>query len=215
MGFQCEKWQILGSLPHDAGRTTPILALWPETARYGCAQKPWGLPSTLTMATPQSLPGLNDPCSLLGWRGWEGAVQGIQLGGLSPRDHSQAHPGIQGSRSLLHRPVGTKKGQAPREGCLEDRIFVPCDPSTFCAVKPCCWSSDLAERLPARDNILATSRGDRDTLVVRVAKLFTLSFMAFEGTWRSQSWEDGCSELPKVDPGATGPENAWADFSGT
>ena len=101
-----------------------------------------------------------------------------------------------------------------RAGWRTGRLF-HADPSTFCAVKPRCWSSDLAERLPARDNILATSRGDRDTLVVRVAKLFTLSFMAFEGTWRSQSWEDGCSELPKVDPGAAGPENAWADFSGT
>lgn len=87
LDHQHEKWQILGSLPHGAGRTTPTLALWPETARGGCAQKPWGLPSGLTTATPQSLPGLSDLCSLLGRRGWEGAVRGNSLGAFPLGTH--------------------------------------------------------------------------------------------------------------------------------
>ena len=215
MRFQHEKRQILGSLSHGTGRTTPILALWPETARGGRAQKLWGLPSALTTATPQSLPGLSDLCSLLGWRGWRGQCKGYSLGAFPPGTHSQAHPGIREAEFCCVILWAPRRARRPRRaGWRTGRLF-RADPSTFCAVKPRCWSSDLAERLPARDNILATSRGDRDTLVVRVAKLFTLSFMAFEGTWRFQSWEDGCSELPKVDTGAAGPENAWADFSGT
>lgn len=52
------------------------------------------------------------------------------------------------------------------------------------------------DRLPGQDNILATSQGDRDT-VVRVAKLFTLSFMAFEGTWRFQAGRMGVQNFQK------------------
>ena len=70
-------------------------------------------------------------------------MQGIQLGGLSPRDPQPSPPWNSGSRVLLRHPVGTQKGQMPREGWLEDRTFVPCGSVHFL----CCETTLLVFRL--------------------------------------------------------------------
>lgn len=135
--------------------------------------------------------------------------------GPSSQGPAAGIPSPSGRQALLCPLVGTPQGRTP-QGALAGRKehSFSAEMSTSCAVKPCRWSSNLADQFPSRDNILATSRVTR-TPTAGVAELFTLSFMAFERTWLFPSWEDGCSERPKVNPGAAGPKNRWTDFSGT
>ena len=127
---------------------------------------------------------------------------------LLPRDPAARQTTVRAASSRENPELPPPWAPRREEGALDLCEYV------HFAAKALCWPSNLADKLPGRDNILATSRVTR-TPVAGVAKLFTLSFMAFERTGLFRSWEDGGSEFPKVAPGADGPTNRGTGFSGT